>query len=150
MQPAIRWEWVRLTDLSVTAAYSVIAARETVFVVEQQCVYLELDGLDLNAMHLIGWSGDTVAAYARVLGPAVRFAEICLGRILTTAPFRGRGIGQELMRRTLAATIELHGLQPIRISAQSHLQRFYGAFGFVAASDEYVEDGIPHIEMLRA
>jgi ElaA protein len=150
MQPAIRWQWARLTDLSVAAAYSVIAARETVFIVEQHCVYLELDGLDLDAMHLIGWSGTAVAAYARVLPPGVRFAEVCLGRVLTTKDFRRQGLGQELLRRTLAGTMELHGTQPIRISAQAHLQRFYAAFGFVAVSDEYAEDGIPHIEMLRA
>jgi len=145
----IEWQWSPLTDLPAHRLYAVLAARVEVFVVEQNCPYQDLDGLDLDALHLIGWSGEAVAAYLRVLDPGTRFAEPSLGRILTTAPFRGTGAGRLLMKRALELTDGKFPMQSIRISAQAHLQRFYGSFGFVTDSDQYLEDGIPHVEMLR-
>jgi len=144
----IEWQWCVLDDLSARRLYAVLAAREEVFVVEQNCVYRDLDGLDLNAMHLVGWAGNDVAAYTRVLGPGASFAEPSIGRVLTAKAFRGSGLGQELFARSMAYAQALYPGQNIRIGAQSHLERFYASFGFAKASQEYVEDGIPHIEML--
>ncbi|HEY6641210.1 GNAT family N-acetyltransferase [Povalibacter sp.] len=146
----IRWQWCDLSELSTRQLYALFAAREAVFVVEQTCPYQELDGLDLEARHLIGWSDDAVAAYLRVLAPGVKFAETALGRVLTTTDFRGTGIGRELMQRALDYTDMQYAAHGVRISAQAHLQRFYGSFGFTAVSQQYLEDGITHIEMLRA
>jgi ElaA protein len=146
----IHWQWCNLDELPATRLYALFAAREAVFVVEQTCPYQELDGLDFDARHLIGWSGNAVAAYLRVLAPGVKYPETSLGRVLTTAAFRGTGIGRELMQRALEHIDECHPQHGVRISAQAHLQRFYGSFGFDAVSQQYLEDGIPHIEMLRA
>lgn len=145
----IHWQWCTLDELPTTRLYALFAAREAVFIVEQNCVYQELDGLDPGAWHLIGWSGDAVAACLRVLAPGVKYPEISLGRVLTSAAFRGTGGGRELMQRALAWTDERYPQHGVRISAQAHLQRFYGSFGFSAVSQQYLEDGIPHIEMLR-
>lgn len=145
----IDWQWYAPGDLSTRQLYAVFAAREAVFVVEQHCAYQELDGLDPEARHLVGWSGGEVAAYLRVLEPGVRFAEPSIGRVLTSQAFRGSGLGRELVARALAYVDERHPAHGIRISAQAHLERFYHSFGFEIASAPYPEDGIPHIEMLR-
>lgn len=145
----IRWQWCRLDDLSLQQVYAIFAAREAVFVVEQACAYQELDGLDAEAQHLVAWAGDEVAAYLRVPAPGVRFAEPSIGRVLTAAGFRRNGLARELMTRALAQVDVLYAGQAVRISAQTYLEEFYGAFGFVPVSEMYLEDGIPHIEMLR-
>jgi ElaA protein len=145
----VHWQWCSLSDLSPRRLYALMAVRVEIFVVEQNCPYQELDGLDLEARHLIGWSGDKIAAYLRLLGPNTRFTEPSLGRVLTTQSFRGTGIGKELMEVALREVDARHSTSSFRISAQSHLQRFYGSFGFVTDSEEYLEDGIPHVEMLR-
>ena len=146
----IEWRWTDLDEFTPRQLYALAAARIEVFVVEQNCVYQELDGLDLVARHLTGWSEGNVAAYLRVLGPDTRFAEPSIGRIITTRAFRGTGIGRTLVALGVEEAERLYPAQPVRISAQAHLQRFYGAFGFVTDSDEYLEDGIPHVEMLRS
>lgn len=145
----IKWQWCRIDDLSTGQLYTIFAAREAVFVVEQHCPYQELDGLDLEAGHLIGWSGVEVAAYLRVLGPGVRFAESSIGRVLTAPAFRGSGLGRELVARSLAYVDERYPTHGVRISAQAHLERFYRSFGFASVSAPYLEDDILHIEMLR-
>lgn len=146
----IDWQWCTPGDLSLGQLYAVFAAREAVFVVEQHCAYQELDGLDLDARHLVGWSGGEVAAYLRVLGPGVRFAEPSIGRVLTSQAFRGSGLGRELVARSLAYVDVRYPAHGIRISAQAHLERFYHSFGFAIVSPPYLEDGIPHVEMLRS
>jgi len=146
----IEWQWCRLADLSARQLYAVLATRAEIFVVEQNCIYLDPDGRDVGAMHLIAWSGTEVAAYARILDPGAAFAEPSIGRVLTAKAFRGSGLGRELFAKSIAHAEALYPGQDIRIGAQSHLERFYASFGFVKASEEYIEDGIPHIEMLRA
>lgn len=150
----IDWEWLPFAALDAAALYAIVAAREEVFVVEQRCAYRDADGRDPAAWHLVGWGGERcereVAAYLRVLLPGTRFAEHSIGRVLTTAAFRGQGLGRELMRRGLARVAEQFGAVPIRIAAQAHLADFYGSLGFVAVGEPYEEDGIPHIDMRRS
>ena len=126
-------------------------ARQEVFAIEQNCVYLDADEADEQSYHLAAWSPGQVLplAYARLVDPGVKYAEPSMGRVITTAAARGTGLGRELVRRVLAASDELHPGQGIRISAQSRLRRFYSEFGFEAVGEDYMEDGIPHIEMLR-
>ena len=143
------WQSCRLTELSQQQLYAVLAARQAVFVVEQNCPYQDADGTDFKADHLIAWSGDEVAGYARIYGPGIKFAEPSIGRILTTTPYRGTGLGREVVARSLAHIERLYPSWNVRIGAQARLERFYNSFGFVTASPEYMEDGIPHIEMLR-
>lgn len=148
----VRWEWHAFGTFTPRQLYAVLAARAAVFVVEQNCAYQDLDGHDASAEHLVAWSGDAVAAYARTFAPGTpgtHGAEASLGRVLTTAGFRGTRIGRELVARALARLDECHPTHGVRISAQQYLERFYRSFGFDIASEPYLEDGIPHVQMLR-
>lgn len=147
--PVIRWQWCRFEALTLAQLYAVMAARVAVFVVEQECVYQELDGLDQAAHHLVAWSGNDVAACLRVLAPGVRYPEPAIGRVLTSPAFRRQGLGRELMIRALAQMGQLYPGQAVRISAQTYLEAFYLSLGFRPVSAVYDEDGIPHVEMLR-
>lgn len=144
----LKWQWARLSELSAEQVYAVLAARVAIFVVEQNCAYQDLDGLDGDAEHLIAWSGSEVAGYLRVLGPGTRFDDPSIGRIITAKAFRGSGLGREVVAKGIARTRQRYPGQPIRISAQKYLEKFYGDFGFVTVSEPYLEDGIPHVEML--
>ena len=146
--PNLSWQWCRLGELSAEQLYAVLAARVAIFIVEQNCAYQDLDGLDIDAEHLIAWSGADLAGYLRVLAPGTRFADPSIGRIITTKAFRGSGLGRELVAKGIERVRLRYPGQPVRISAQKYLQKFYGDFGFAAASEPYLEDGIPHLEML--
>lgn len=145
----LRWQWCTLHELSAAELYAVLAARSAVFVVEQHCPYQDADGYDLDAQHSIVWSGAEVAAYLRVIAPSAKFEERSVGRIITSQAFRGTGLGRELIARTLARLDAGYPGEPVRIGAQARLQAFYESFGFRQASAVYMEDDIPHIEMLR-
>jgi ElaA protein len=146
--PDLRWQWCRLGELSAEQLYAVLAARVAVFVVEQNCAYQELDGLDSGAEHLIAWSGAEVAGYLRVLAPGTRFDDPSIGRIITTKPFRGSGLGRELVAKGIARARECYPGKPVRMSAQAYLEKFYREFGFATVSEPYLEDDIPHVEMV--
>ena len=145
-----RWQWCVLEELSAAEVYAVLAARSAVFVVEQSCPYQDADGFDLEAEHLIVWSAAAVAAYLRVLPPRVKFEERSIGRIITSGAFRGTGLGRALLAHTLARLDASFPAEPVRIGAQARLSAFYESFGFRQASTVYMDDGIPHIEMLRS
>jgi ElaA protein len=146
----IEWQWRRYADLTPLEIYAIFSARQAVFIVEQNAPYLDMDGKDLDAWHLIAWSGKEVAAYLRLIAPDVSFpGEPSLGRIITAKIGRGKGLGRELVARGLERIFELYPTLPTHIGAQAHLHEFYGEFGFVQASEPYDEDGIPHIEMRR-
>lgn len=146
---SIEWQFARSEDFSLRQFYAILAAREAVFVVEQACPYQELDGLDFDAWHLVGWMDGQVAAYLRVLLPGVRFSEPSIGRVLVARPFRGAGLGRKAMARAVDVIGATYSGQGIRISAQTYLEHFYVGFGFQTVSEPYLEDDIPHIEMLR-
>jgi ElaA protein len=154
MPSEIAWQWSLFADLTPNALYAALRARSEVFVVEQNCVFLDMDDADQEAWHLLGWAerGGTqvLAAYLRLLPPGCRFAEASIGRVLTAAEFRHTGAGRALMREGVRQSAEIHPEHGIRIGAQRYLENFYAGFGFRPASDPYLEDGIEHIEMLRA
>jgi ElaA protein len=147
------WQCLPFDQLSLEQLYAVLASRQQVFVLEQQCLYADMDGLDQAAHHVLGWSDDTAApqlcAYLRCLAPGVKFAEASLGRVLTTPAGRSTGAGRELLKRGIAQAQVLYPGQRLRISAQLYLEKFYASFGFVTVSAPYDEDGIAHIDMLR-
>jgi len=147
-----RWQWSRFADLGVDALYALLAARQQVFALEQQCAFLDADGFDRHAWHLIAWddsNGDPdLAAYLRVLDPGHKFAEPSIGRVLTLAPHRGTGMGRMLMREGIARTRQAWPGRAIRIAAQQRLEAFYESFAFRCVSAPYDEDGIPHVDML--
>jgi len=156
----MNWQCLPFDQLSLAQLYAVLAARQQVFVLEQQCLYPDLDGLDQAAHHVLGWSDAAASldgqagtpqlcAYLRCLAPGVKFAEASLGRVLTTPAGRGTGAGRELLRRGIAQAELLYPGQRLRISAQLYLEKFYASFGFITVSAPYDEDGIAHIDMLR-
>ena len=146
----LQWRFCTFAELTVLELERIYTARQQVFVIEQNCVYLDADGRDSHSHHLTAWSAaHTVPlAYARLLAPGVNYAEPSMGRVITTEGARGQGLGRELVRR---ATQHAHAVYPgqgIRISAQSQLEDFYGEFGFLIVGERYLEDGIPHTQML--
>lgn len=147
---ALRWEWKRFDDLTADEVYTILCVRQQVFVLEQECLYLDADGKDRQSFHLMGFDGDELVAYARILDSGVSYAEVSMGRILTTDKVRGKGAGIELMEVGLARIEAHYGKVSVRISAQSYLLDFYEKFGFKSTGKEYLEDEIPHTEMLRA
>ena len=145
----IQWQWARLEALSARQTYALFAARQAVFIVEQACAYQDMDGRDVDAEHLVAWSGDTLAGCLRLLAPGQRYAESSLGRILTAPAYRGIGLGRELVMRGLERARQLYPAHDVRIAAQARLEKFYAGFGFVPSGAPYLEDGIPHIDMLK-
>lgn len=152
---SLRWRALAFDALSVPELYRVLQLRAEVFVVEQNCVFQDMDGLDQQAVHLMGElpgkDGVTrLLAYTRLLPAGVAFAEASIGRVVTSPAARGSGLGNTLMCESIETLQRLWGSQAIRIGAQAHLQTFYRQCGFEPQGDLYMEDGIEHIEMLRA
>jgi len=146
------WRWCRFDELDVFELDAIYRARQQVFAIEQQCVYLDADGFDAHSFHLAAWSSDRSLplAYARVVQPGRKYAEPSIGRVITTGAARGTGLGRELVRRAIAHCVQAYPSRGIRISAQTRLERFYVEVGFAAVGAPYLEDGIPHTEMLLA
>lgn len=151
----MRWRALAFDALSTIDLYRLLQLRAEVFVVEQNCVFQDIDGLDQRAVHLmgevIGEAADPrLLAYTRLLPAGVAFAEASIGRVVTSPVARGTGLGHALMRESIDVLHQLWGPQPIRIGAQAHLQIYYRQCGFEPQGDLYLEDGIEHIEMIRA
>ena len=147
----IDWRVCRFGELSPIELARIYRARQQVFTIEQKCIYLDADEYDEISCHFAAWSSEHVLplAYARLLNPGTKYAEPSIGRVLTTAPARGLGLGRELVRRVIAHSAQMHPGMAIRISAQERLERFYADSGFGTIGSPYQEDGIPHLEMLR-
>ena len=142
--------WRSFKQLSATELYSLLRLRCEVFVVEQQCAYLDIDGCDPQAHHLLAWdSGNRLSGYLRVFGPGEPDAAARIGRLVTSPRDRGTGLGRWLMREAVDFVARHYGAVPIRISAQTQLERFYADFGFARSSPDYLEDGILHCDMFR-
>jgi ElaA protein len=140
--------------LTLDALYALLQLRSRVFVVEQACPFLDADGDDDRAWHLLGWSTGPdgrplLAAYARLFAPGVKYAEASVGRVVTHPAARRTGAGRALMTEALARLGAIAPGAPVRIGAQQYLERFYGSFGFVRDGDDYLEDDIVHVEMVR-
>lgn len=151
MIPELVWREAAYRELTTAQLYAILAARVAVFVVEQDCPYQDIDGLDADSLHL--WavnSAGQLAAYARITPPGSRFAEASIGRVLTSLGHRRQGLGRELMDRAMDLAGRQFPGSALRISAQQYLDRFYGSLGFSFVRGPYPEDGIPHIEMLRS
>jgi ElaA protein len=138
-------------ELSTTELYEIMALRQLVFVVEQNCPYLDADGKDLSAWHLLCRnSKGTLIAYTRLLPKGISYPDYpSIGRVVNHPEVRGTGIGKQLMEKSIALCIYLFGNEPIKIGAQRYLKTFYEGHGFVATGEEYLEDGIPHLKMIR-
>jgi ElaA protein len=151
---AIEWQWRGFDELSPHDLYTLLQVRQMVFVVEQSCPYLDADGMDDRAWHLLGWveqgGRKILAAYARVFPPGIKYPESSIGRVVTHPSMRRKGMGEALMAEALRRIETLSPGAGVRIGAQMYLERFYEKSGFRRVSAPYDEDGIIHIEMLRA
>jgi ElaA protein len=164
----IAWRFARFDELDAREVHDLLQARSAVFVVEQDCVFQDVDGVDPECWHLLGRSpslGQGAAspspgrgqgegrgpllAYCRLVPPGAKFPEASIGRVLTTEAGRRKGLGRELMAEALRRAQELWPGMALRIGAQQYLEAFYGGFGFARCSEPYDEDGIMHIEMLK-
>lgn len=146
----IGWRWARFGELGVDNLYDALQLRCRVFVLEQG-PYLDPDGLDRQSWHLLGRDAQgALIAYLRLVDPGARYDEPSIGRVITAPQARGNGLGRALMAEGVAGCERHWPGRAIRISAQAHLERFYGALGFVRVGDDYLEDNIPHLEMLRS
>lgn len=143
----LKWTYKFFDELDIKHLYAIMKARGTVFVVEQNCPYLDADDKDQEAFHLCGWKDEILVAYARILPPGKAFKDASIGRVLISPGYRKNGTGRKLMQIAIEKTLTQYPVN-IRIGAQLYLQQFYASLGFKKASEQYLEDGIPHIEML--
>jgi len=136
-------------DLSTLELYRILRLRAEVFVVEQHCPYQDLDNKDQHSFHLMLYEADQLVAYCRLLPEGVSYPEISIGRVISAPSHRSTGVGKEVMKLGIRYCKDLIGKGPIRIGAQVYAKGFYAALGFVAEGEEYLEDAIPHVEMVR-
>lgn len=145
----IQWQLRSFEELTAHQLYQLLRLRSEVFVVEQQCIFLDMDNKDQQCYHLLGWKGELLAASTRLVPPGISYTEMSIGRVVSSPLVRGTGIGRELMEVSVKACYELWGNAPIRIGAQCYLEKFYQSLGFEPEGEIYLEDGIPHIEMVK-
>ena len=145
----VTWVIKKFDELSPGELYAILRLRSEIFVVEQHCVFLDMDNKDQPSYHLMGWKENTLVAYTRLIPPGISYTESSIGRVVTSAAMRGSGIGKLLMEKSIEQVACLFGKTPIKIGAQVYLKKFYASLGFEQSSDVYDEDGIDHVEMLR-
>lgn len=143
----LHWRTLPFAQLDIHELYGLLQLRQAVFVVEQQSIYLDADGRDQQAWHMLCTADGALAAYQRLLPPGASYPESSVGRLVVHPERRGRDLGRELVRRGIAHNLARWPGHDICISAQAHLQALYGSFGFRAEGGEYLEDGIPHRKM---
>jgi len=147
----LTWQWSRFPGLSGDDVYDMLALRSLIFVVEQDCVYLDADGLDRQSWHLLGRDGGgALLACLRVVDPGLKYDVPSIGRVVVAPSQRGAGLGHVLIAEALRRCDVAWPGRANHISAQAHLQGFYGRHGYAAVGDTYLEDGIVHIDMERA
>jgi len=145
-----RMLWRDFAALTVGELYALLRLRADVFVVEQNCVFGDIDGKDPVARHLLAFAGEMLGGYLRVFSPAVPGEAAKIGRVVVVPAFRSTGLGRRLMAAALDEIAGRLGPVPIELAAQAHLEKFYGSFGFVRCSDDYLEDDILHCDMRRS
>lgn len=149
--PQLRWQLVRHDQLGASDVYAMLGLRSAVFVVEQQCIFHDIDGLDLidGVWHLLGWQGRQLVACLRLFDPSRHDGDVVIGRVATDASVRGSGIGHQLMARALDHCAAQWPGCAVYLSAQSHLAAYYAKHGFAVVTESYLEDDIPHVGMRR-
>lgn len=149
MKSSIVWKIKPFARLSTEELYQILKIRQEVFIVEQTCYYLDADGYDQQAVHIWAESAGEILAYARVFEPGIKYAEASIGRVLTNPKYRKNNLGKILIRFSIDTIEARFRTRSIRISAQDYLLSFYSEFGFVDTGKKYLEDDIPHTEMLK-
>lgn len=149
MKEALFFKVKTYQELTKEELYALLQLRAEVFVVEQDCVYQDLDGKDNKALHVLGYKGNALIGYTRLFPPGAYFEQASIGRVVVQEKERAHRYGYELMERSIRAVAERYETTIIKISAQTHLKKFYNNLGFIETGAEYLEDGIPHIAMLH-
>lgn len=145
----IQWKIKPFKELTVGELYECLRLRSEVFIVEQNCVYNDVDNKDQVAFHLFGAVDDKIVAYTRLFDAGNYFENASIGRVVVGTDYRDLKYGHELIENAITELFKLFGRQKIEISAQLYLKKFYESHGFVAIGDTYLEDDIPHIKMIR-
>ena len=145
----MNWILKNFDSLTPRELYAILRLRSEVFVVEQNCVFLDMDNVDQQCHHLMGWQDNVLFAYARLVPPGLSYEEASIGRVVTSPSGRGNGIGKALIEKSIQEVFNLYGKGSIKIGAQLYLKNFYTSFGFEQVGDIYDEDGIDHIKMIR-
>ena len=145
----IQWQWHTWRDLTPGVLHAFLKLRSDIFVVEQNCVYADMDGLDDRCEHLCAFDSGELVTYLRLLPPGLKSKEAALGRLVVKHSHRRKGFSRDAIERGLARCAELYPQQPVFAQAQAHLAAFYQTLGFSKISEEYMEDGIAHIDMRR-
>ena len=143
------WKLKTFDSLTPYELYAILRLRTEVFVVEQTCVFQDMDNKDQHCYHLMGWRDDLLIAYTRLVPPGIFYIEPSIGRVVSSPAARGNGIGKLLMKKSIEEVFHLYGKTPIKLGAQLYLKKFYESLGFIQTSGIYDEDGINHIEMMR-
>ncbi|WP_435791585.1 GNAT family N-acetyltransferase [Clostridium sp.] len=144
----MNWVIKKFNELSSDELYEILKLRSEVFVIEQECIYEDCDGKDKESYHLFAEQNGEILVYLRILEKGVSYSEISIGRVLANKKYRGRGFAKQMMLRAIEFIEHSLNEKEIRISAQVYLLNFYSSFGFAQVSEGYLEDDIPHIEML--
>lgn len=144
----LNWIYKKFNELSVDELYLIMQLRNEVFVLEQNCPYQDADNKDQQSFHLAGWEDKKLVAYVRIIPPGICYTEPSIGRVVTSPAYRRTGAGRELMNKAIEKTLTQFNTNAIKIGAQLYLKKFYESLGFIQSSEEYLEDNIPHIEML--
>lgn len=145
----IQWQLKLFNNLTPAELYSIMRLRGEIFIVEQNCPYIDADGKDFNSYHLMGHIGEDLAAYSRLVFPNISYKEVSIGRVVTSAKYRRKEFGKLLMKKSIEEIERIYGKVSIRIGAQAYLKKFYEGFDFVDLNEPYLEDGIEHLIMLR-
>ncbi len=147
--PELTWICKPFNQLTNHELYAMLRLRSEVFVVEQNCVFLDMDNKDQDCWHLLGYINGDLAAAARLLAPGKPYAEMSIGRVVSSPVYRKSGFGRALMETAIEKCYELFGKDAIKIGGQLYLKKFYESLGFVQTSEIYLEDDIEHIEMVK-
>ncbi len=145
----LTWSLKSFNELTPGELYEILRLRSEVFVMEQQCVFADIDGKDPSCYHLMARYGEALFAYTRIVPPGVSYPEASIGRVVTAKEARFGGIGKILILKSIVSVYDLYGKVDIRIGAQLYLKKFYESFGFEQTSEMYFEDGIEHIDMVK-
>lgn len=136
-------------ELNTRELYALLRLRSEVFVVEQDCVYQDIDNKDQKALHVLGFEGENLLAYTRIFKGGDYFDKPSIGRVVVAEKARGKALGHDILRASIETVETRFGKQPIEISAQTYLEKFYNDHNFRAVGEGYLEDGIPHVRMIR-
>jgi len=146
----IKWAFKKFEELSTEELYAILKLRNEVFIIEQNCIYQDAYDKDQLSWHLMGWDGENLVAYTRIIPPGISYEQASIGRVVTSPAYRKAGLGRILMQISTSRAFGQFNCAEIKIGAQVYLTKFYESLDFRPCSSPYLEDGIPHIEMILA